>query len=166
MPLLEQIVAEAPDRLPALEALAQVRERQGRMAEALALRQRIYGMRAPSAAELVRLGQLAMRPRRRRSPSSRSRRRAACRAAPSRTTSSSASCTSPRGASRRRETLSTASRRRTRRTPMALFKRAQVSVLLHEPDQAARIETARQRADATTRPLIARERLFQDAGAR
>ena len=49
---------------------------------------------------------------------------------------------------------------------MALFKRAQVSVLLHEPDQAARIEAARRRADATTRPLIARERLFQGAGSR
>jgi hypothetical protein len=44
---------------------------------------------------------------------------------------------------------------------MALFKRAQVSVLLNEPDQAARIELARQRADATTRALIERERLFQ-----
>ena len=31
---------------------------------------------------------------------------------------------------------------------MALFKRAQVSVLLHEPDQAARIEAARRHADA------------------
>ena len=44
---------------------------------------------------------------------------------------------------------------------MALFKRAQVSVLLGEPDRAARIEAARQRADDTTRPLIARERLFR-----
>jgi hydroxypyruvate isomerase len=44
--------------------------------------------------------------------------------------------------------------------PMALFKRAQVSVLLGEPDRAERIEAARKRADATTRELIARERLF------
>ena len=44
---------------------------------------------------------------------------------------------------------------------MALFKRAQVSVLLGEPDQAARIAAARQHADATTGPLIARERLFE-----
>ena len=44
---------------------------------------------------------------------------------------------------------------------MALFKRAQVSVLLHEPDAPARIAAARAHADATTRPLIARERLFQ-----
>ena len=45
--------------------------------------------------------------------------------------------------------------------PMALFKRAQVSVLLHEPDAPARIAAARAHADATTRQLIARERLFQ-----
>jgi len=45
--------------------------------------------------------------------------------------------------------------------PMALFKRAQVSVLLQEPDRDARIARARERADATTRPLIANERLFR-----
>jgi Flp pilus assembly protein TadD len=44
--------------------------------------------------------------------------------------------------------------------PMALFKRAQVSVLLREPDAAARIALARQKADVTTRPLIERETLF------
>jgi hypothetical protein len=45
--------------------------------------------------------------------------------------------------------------------PMVLFKRAQVSVLLKEPDSAARIARARARADGTTRELIAREKLFQ-----
>jgi arylsulfatase A-like enzyme/Flp pilus assembly protein TadD len=48
--------------------------------------------------------------------------------------------------------------------PMALFKRAQVSVLLNEPDRAHRISQARAKADETTRPLIERERLF--AGSR
>jgi len=46
--------------------------------------------------------------------------------------------------------------------PMALFKRAQVSVLLNEPDRAARIASARERADATTRGLIERETLFRN----
>lgn len=45
--------------------------------------------------------------------------------------------------------------------PMALFKRAQVSVLLNEPDRTARIAAARRHADATTRVLIERERLFR-----
>ncbi len=43
---------------------------------------------------------------------------------------------------------------------MALFKRAQLSVLLKEPDAAARIDRARRGADATTRDLVAREKLF------
>jgi arylsulfatase A-like enzyme/Flp pilus assembly protein TadD len=45
--------------------------------------------------------------------------------------------------------------------PMALFKRAQVSVLLKEPDAAARIALARQKADRATRDLVDRERLFR-----
>jgi hypothetical protein len=44
---------------------------------------------------------------------------------------------------------------------MALFKRAQVSVLLNEPDARARIQAARNAADAVTRPLIEREALFR-----
>ena len=45
--------------------------------------------------------------------------------------------------------------------PLALFKRAQVSVLLGEPDRDQRIQLARDNADATTAPLIANERLFK-----
>jgi hypothetical protein len=44
---------------------------------------------------------------------------------------------------------------------MALFKRAQVSVLLKEPDSARRIQLARDKADATTRALIGAEKLFK-----
>jgi Tfp pilus assembly protein PilF len=44
---------------------------------------------------------------------------------------------------------------------MALFKRAQVSVLLREPDAPARIARAREKSDATTRGLIETERLFR-----
>ena len=40
-PLLERVLAQSPDRLPALEALAIVRERQGRIEEAIRLRQKI-----------------------------------------------------------------------------------------------------------------------------
>ena len=42
-----------------------------------------------------------------------------------------------------------------------MFKRAQVSVLLGEPDRAQRIRLAYEHADATTRPLIEREKLFR-----
>ncbi len=165
-PLLEQVVAESPDRLPAVEALAQVRERQGRVPEAIELRQKVYGLRAPSAAELVRLGELAM--------------------SAEQTPLAIESFERARGlqgagfghdlelgvlylAARRFGDARDALDRVAPSHPayaMALFKRAQVSVLLHEPDQASRIARARAGADATTRPLIARERLFQGAGVR
>ena len=39
-PLLEQVIAEAPERLVAIDALAAIREREGNRAAALALRQK------------------------------------------------------------------------------------------------------------------------------
>jgi len=161
VPLLERIVAESPDRLPALEALAVVRERQRRLPEAVALRQRIYAVRSPTPMESVRLGELAM--------------------ATGQTQLAIASFEAARreqGKAFRHDVdlgvlylaagkYAEARDALDRVAPsdpdiaMALFKRAQVSVLLHEPDQAARIEAARRRADETTRKLIASERLFQ-----
>ncbi|HEX2120611.1 MAG TPA: sulfatase-like hydrolase/transferase, partial [Thermoanaerobaculia bacterium] len=60
VPMLERIAAETPDRLPALEALAMLRERQNRLHDALQLRRRIRVLKPPSAAELARIGELAM----------------------------------------------------------------------------------------------------------
>jgi len=161
VPLLEQVAAEHPNRMPVLEALADVRERQKRVPEALALRQRIFGLRTPTPAELVQLGQLAMEAgstpvaldafERARTLQGRgfqndlelgllyldARRFADARDALDRVPASHVEYA------------------------MVLFKRAQVSVLLKEPDAAARIDRARRGADATTRDLIARERLFQ-----
>ena len=162
-PLLEQIVAETPDRLPALEALAVIRERQGRVLDALGLRQKIYALRRPTAGELVQLGQLAM---------------SAEQTAVAIDAFEKARAQQGSGFAHELElgVLYLAARRyQDARTsldrvpasdpeyPMAVFKRAQVSVLLNEPDQGARIERARRYADQTTRPLIARERLFQIA---
>jgi tetratricopeptide (TPR) repeat protein len=161
VPLLERVVAEAPDRLPAVEALAVIRQRQGRLAEAVALRQRVYALRAPSPMELVQLGRLAM--------------------AAAQTEVAIEAFEKARGAqgpafqqdlelgvlylvARRFEEARTALDRVPPSHPeraMALFKRAQVSVLLGEPDREARIAAARKGADATTRALIERERLFQ-----
>jgi hypothetical protein len=45
---------------------------------------------------------------------------------------------------------------------MALFKRAQVSVLLKEADSEARVRRAWQHADNTTRRLIVAEKLFRN----
>lgn len=161
VPLLESVMAQFPDRLPVLEALAAVREKQGRLPDAVALWQRVLGLRAATAADLVHLAGLAM------------------------DVGDTAAATAAferaralQGASFRQDlelgVLYLEARRLTDARdaldrvpsshpayPMALFKRAQVSVLLREPDARARIERARRLADATTRELIARERLFQ-----
>jgi choline-sulfatase len=165
-PLLEQVLAAAPDRLPALEALASVREREGQTSEAIALRQRIYALRQPTGAELVRLGLLAMSEQ--RTPlaiESLEKARSLQGAAFAHDLELGVLYLAERRLPEARDALDRLLASHPNQ-PMALFKRAQVSVLLNEPDQASRIELARRHADPTTRDLIARERLFQSAPSR
>lgn len=160
-PLLERVLAEEPDRLPALEGLAVVRERQGRLEDAVRLRTKIYAMRAATGRELARLGEMQMHL--------------------SQTMSAIESFEKARrllgsgfqhdlelgvlylAAQRFPEARDALDRVPSSHPdyPMTLFKRAQVSVLLREPDHPERIARAQRYADATTRDLIARERLFQ-----
>jgi arylsulfatase A-like enzyme/Tfp pilus assembly protein PilF len=161
VPTLERIVAEQPDRVAGVEGLAIVRERQGRLPEAVQLRQRAFTLRPASAGELIALGELAM--------------------SAAQTTAAIGAFEQARAQQGFRFThdlelgvLYLSERRLIEardaldRVPpshpdyaMALFKRAQVSVLLNEPDRAERIARARTHADATTRELIAREKLFR-----
>jgi choline-sulfatase len=161
VPLLERIVAETPERLPAVEALAVVRERQGRFDEAIALRQKIAGLRTPTATDLVRLGQLAMQAQ--QTPLAvDSFEKARAKEGPAFTHDLELGVLylAARRFADARDALDRVPPTHLE-YPMALFKRAQVSVLLEEPDSAARIARARQHADRTTRELIAKERLFQ-----
>ena len=163
VPMLEKSAAESPDRVPVLEALARVRERQRRTRDALALWQRIHSLRKPGALELVKVGELAMEAE------------DTATAIPAFEAARLSQGPAFRHhlelgvlylAARRFEDARDALDRVSPRHPaypMALFKRAQVSVLLREPDSASRIEAARRGADANTRELIARERLFQSA---
>ncbi|HEX9162172.1 MAG TPA: sulfatase-like hydrolase/transferase [Thermoanaerobaculia bacterium] len=161
IPLLEEVVAKSPDRLPALEALAVIRERQGRIADAVSLREKVYSMRAATSAELAQLARMQM---------------ALGQTAPAIATFEQVRAMD--GSTFRNDlelgVLYLAAGRfadardALDRVPpsnpnyaMALFKRAQVSVLLHETDAPSRIEMARQHATPLTRELIARERLFQ-----
>jgi tetratricopeptide (TPR) repeat protein len=160
VPLLEQIVAEWPDRLPPLEALAVIRERQGRVEDAIRLRQKIYTLRAPRPAELVRLGEMAMATGRTdTSIDAFEQARAAQDGAFDHDLELGVLYLSAHRFEEARASLDRVPEAHPAHA-MVLFKRAQVSVLLHEPDSAARIERARREADATTRELIAHERLF------
>ena len=134
VPLLEQIVSETPDRLTAVEALARLRARQGQAA-----------MNAGKTADALTAFERAR-------------------------TLNAAAFTNDLElgvlylAVRRVPDARAALDRALAAKPddaMALFKRAQVSVLLNEPDKDARIAFARQKADKTTQALIDRERLFR-----
>ena len=159
-PLLEQVIAEAPERLVAIDALAVIREREGNRGAALTLRQKARTLRPFSPAELAHLGDLAMSLQQTAvAIEAFEAARAANRNAVERNLELGVLYL----ADRRLEAARTALDRvppSDRAYPMALFKRAQVSVLLDEPDKAARIERARRHADSTTRELISRERLF------
>ena len=162
VPILERLVADDPGRLPALEALADLREREGRLAEALEARQRLQDLRTPSSAELLRIGQLAMGLQRTATAIEAFER---ARAADPRAFSHHLELGVLYLAARRLPEAAAALDQVPRSHPahpMALFKRAQVSVLLNETDRERRIAEARRHADAATRDLIARERLFQE----
>jgi len=159
-PMLERIVAETPDRLPAVEALAAIREREGRIEDAIRLRQKIHAMRTPSAAELAHLGELAMSAG--QTPvalDAFEKERAMQGSKFSHDLELGVLYLATRRLEEARDALDRVPPSHPG-YPMALFKRAQVSVLLNEADQARRIAVAREHADATTKALIARERLF------
>jgi tetratricopeptide (TPR) repeat protein len=147
-----------------VEALALVREKQGRVEDAIALRQRVYEQRAASPAELVHLGELAMGVGNTAlALESFETARAALGPAFRHDLELGVLYLAARRFGEARDALDRVPSSHPG-YPMALFKRAQASVLLGEPDRAARIEAARRRADATTRPLIERERLFATPG--
>ena len=161
VPMLEQILTESPERLPALEALAAAREREGRFAEALTLRQRVNALRPASPAEWVQLGRLAMNAQQTEAAiAAFERARAGQGAAFAHYLELGVLYLAARRLEDARRALDLVPANHPER-PMVLFKRAQVSVLLNEPDRAQRIEAARRGADATTRKLIASERLFR-----
>jgi choline-sulfatase len=162
-PILERLIVAMPDRLPALEALARIREREGRTSEALALLQRVHALRAPNATELIRIGLAAMDlGETTRAIEAFEAARGIQGAEFTRDLELGVLYLADRRYDQARQALDRVPARHPE-YPMVLFKRAQVSVLLREPDQAARIELARRRADASTRELIARERLFRGA---
>lgn len=161
VPLLEQVLAGSPSRLPALETLSLLRERQGNLADSLTLLRRVFELRDPTAVEAIRFGRMAMELQQTDQAIWGFER---ARDAHGASFVHDLELGVLYLASRRLDDARTSLDRIPSTHPdwpMVLFKRAQVSVLLNEPDRAARIEAARRAADETTRPLIANERLFR-----
>ncbi len=163
-PLLASVLAASPQRLPALEALATIRERQQRLPEAIELLTRAAQLQADPTASLLRLGDLNMALG--RTPEAIEAFEGARSRLGEKFPRSLELGVLYLAAHRFAEARDALDRVPPGHPgyPMALFKRAQVSVLLGEPDREARIAAARAQADATTRPLIENERLFRQGG--
>jgi len=161
-PLFESVLAESPDRIPDLEGLAQVYTRQGEIKKALSVLEQIVGMKDAPGLEWARIGQLRM---------TLHDTKGAIRAfeAARKMLGDQFTFNLELGmlylADRRFNEAAESLDRVSRQHPayaMALFKRAQASVLLAEADRENRVRQAWLHADKTTRPLIENERLFQD----
>jgi tetratricopeptide (TPR) repeat protein len=160
-PLLEKVLTVMPRKLAALEALARIREREGRFPEAARLTEKIIALKESPAAEWIRLGELEM---------ATANTPAAIRAfEEARRLQGEAfnrhlelgvcylAAGNPAAAARSLDAVP-------EDHPgyaMGLFKRAQVSVLLGEPDWRQRVRLAYDRADPEIRRLIKNEPLFQ-----
>ena len=127
IPLVDSVLQESPDRVPALEALAVIRQRQGRVADAIATLEKLRAILGPRFGYDLQLGMLYQMSG--RFPEAEA---ALDRVPPG----------SPLFA-------------------MALYKRAQISVMLREPDAAQRVESAREHADSMTQQLMARDPAFR-----
>jgi arylsulfatase A-like enzyme/Tfp pilus assembly protein PilF len=162
---LERARLAAPDRVPTLEALAEIRGRQGRLEDALSLLERARDLTGtPTASQLTLLGDLEMA----RGETARAREAfEALRALQGESFSRHLELGVLYLAERRLADARDSLDRVSPRHPaygMALFKRAQVAALLGEPDLAERVRRAWREADAELRRLILDERLF--AGVR
>jgi len=160
-PLFESVLAESPDRLADLEGLAQVYTRQGQVKQALELLMKIVKIKEDPALEWARIGQLRMSLHDTRGAISAFE--TAHRLMEDRFTFNLELGMLYMADKRLKDAAASldAVSRFHPAYPMALFKRAQVSVLLKEPDREQRVRQAWVQADDTTRPLFGNERLFQ-----
>jgi len=159
-PLLERELAVMPRRLPALQALARIREGEGRIGEAIALLERIVLVDDSPAADWAHLGELEMEVGdtaaaiRAFEEARRLQGDAFARDLELGVCYLDAARFADAGAALDRVPLDHPG------YAMALFKRAQVSVLLGEPDWRERVRLAYEEADAGIRRLIENEPLF------
>lgn len=163
-PLLASVLAADPDRLAALEGLAAVREHEGNVSEATRLLERVIERKSAPGPELARLGVLRMAVG--DTPGALAafeRARALEGDRFGRDLEMGVCYLAARRFAEARDALDRAIGRLPAKhsdLPMALFKRAEVAVLLHEPESEGHVRRAWERADATTRPLLERETLF------
>jgi len=160
-PLFESVLQEMPDRLPALEGLLSIYARRGDDDRAMQTLEKIVEIKDAPGPELVRLAQMRMaRGDTKAAISAFERARQVLDQRFGQHLELGVLYLADRQFANAALSLDKVSRRHPG-YPMALFKRAQVSVLLKEADSEARVRRAWKHADDTTRRLIASEKLFR-----
>ncbi|MBW3563728.1 MAG: sulfatase-like hydrolase/transferase [Acidobacteria bacterium] len=161
VPLLEESLRNEPGRLAAIEALARQRASEGRFREALDLWERADAIEPLSADQSRMAGAAAMRLG--DTPLALKYLERARSILGARFENDLELGVLYLETRRFREARAALDRavQRDPENPMALFKRAQLSVLLGEPEASQWIAKARRAADAVTAPLIDKERLFE-----
>ncbi len=160
-PLFESVLAQAPDQIPDLEGLASIYTRQGEINKALDVLQRIVKIKESPGLEWARIGQLRMKLH--DTSGAISAFEIARRLLAEQFTFHLELGMLYMAASRFDDAAASLDKVSTQHPgyAMALFKRAQASVLLREADREERVRQAWLHADNATRPLIENERLFR-----
>jgi Tfp pilus assembly protein PilF len=160
-PLFESVLQEMPDRLPALEGLLSIYAGRGDDAMVMQTLQKIVKVKDAPGPELVKLGQMSMARGDTKAAISAFERASRIPDQPFRQNLElGVLYLADRQYANAAQSLDKVSRFEAG-YPMALFKRAQVSVLLQEDDRENRVRLAWQRADDMTRRLIVSEKLFR-----
>lgn len=160
-PLFESVLALQPGRLPAMECLAQIREEEGDLARAEQIQERIVAVKRDPARNLAKLGELRMGQGNTAGALLAFEEAYALQGPDFGHFLELGVCyLADRRFAEARDALDQVPRDHPGYA-MALFKRAQVSVLLSEEDRGRRVQQARDGADEMTRELIRNESLFQ-----
>ncbi len=160
-PLLVSVVAQMAKKLPALECLVRVRQEQERLDEAATLLERVIALQAAPGPSLAELGMLRMALQDTQGAIPAFEQASSLLGANFAHSLELGVCyMADRRFEEARAALDAVSKNHPG-GPMALFKRAQVSVLLREADSAERVRSAYRVADPRLRALIESESLFQ-----
>jgi tetratricopeptide (TPR) repeat protein len=160
-PLAASVVAQQPERVAAVECLADVRRAEGRLPEAAALLEGAIARQSRPGEALAALGELRMQMQ--DTPGAiRAFERALAEQGDAfdHHLDLGVCYLADRRVPEARDQLDQVAADHPA-YPLALFKRAQVSVLLAEPDQAERVRRAYAAADPELRQLIENEALFR-----
>lgn len=160
-PLLLSVIAQMPERMPALQCLSRVRHYQGRFGDAATLLERVAALQEAPGPSLLEAGKLRMFAQDTAGAIRAYEQANAVLGSDFDHFLDLGVCYMEQGRFvEARAALERVSATDSR-SPMVLFKRAQLSVLLNEPDSAARVRRAYRFADSRLRFMIERESLFK-----